>query len=148
MSNPFEKINEMRNILQQEATEVKPDDTITYHEHFKRMVNMLTILLKELENAEYNYVISDEENGMYHTFDEYTLKSMNLTDDIMIIRPVAVDTVAFDQIDMESLFNVLTSLKNSGRIKEDIIVLPPNVEVLKAKLARPEQEENNEENVT
>lgn len=147
MSNPFDKINEMRDILAQEAASVNPEDTITYHEHFKRMLNMLTILLKDLEDAGYNYVIEDEKEGRYHTFNELTLKSMNLTDDLIVVRPIAVDTMAFDQIDMESLFNVLCKMKNSGKIKEEIIVLPPNVEILRAKLEKPKQE-NDEENVT
>lgn len=147
MSNPFDKINEMKVILQQEAAGVKPDDTITYREHFQRMLNMLSILLKELENAGYNYVIEDEEKGMYHTFEELTIKSMNLTDELIVVRPVAVDTMAFDQIDMESLYNVLAEMKNAGQIKENIIVLPPNVEILRAKLSQ-SREENNEENVT
>lgn len=147
MSNPFDKINDMKNILQQEAAEVNPNDTITYREHFKRMLNMLSILLKDLETAGYNYVIENENDGQYHTFNELTLKAMNLTDDVIIVRPVAVDTMAFDQIDMESLYDVLAKMKNAGRIKEDIIVLPPNIEVLKARLARPETE-SDEENVT
>ena len=137
MSNPFDKINEMRNILYQEAAGVKPDDTITYREHFQKMLNMLSILLKELENAEYNYVIEDEERGTYHTFKELTLKAINLNDDIIVVRPVAIDSLAFDMIDMESLYNVLAEMKNSGKIKEDIIVIPPAVNMLKARLARP-----------
>lgn len=143
--NPFDKINEMKDVLFQEAQTVKATDTLTYREHYQKMLNMLTIIAESLKSAEYNYVIENlDEEESYHTFEEYTIKSQHLTDDLILIQPVALDTDALNSIDMSSLCDVLAQLKNADRIKEDIVVMPPYVNVLKAKLALPGKEETEE----
>ena len=35
---------------------------------------------------------------------------------------------------MESLSNALTQLKQTGKVDEDILILPPNINVFRAKL--------------
>ena len=132
--NPFEYINDMKQMLRTEVKEkgIQPNDTITQKEHYTRMLNMLNILEEELKNAEYNYQI-ESVNGEITTFDELAVNKSQLNDDVIIFQPSAV-TEDFSMIDMQSLADVLTKLRDDGQIKENIILLPPDIGVFKAKL--------------
>lgn len=143
--NPFEKIEEMKQILVSEikANNIKKTDTITQEEHYKRMMNMLNILSEELKTAEYYYQ-AEKINGEIKTFDDFPVLQKSLNDNIIIFQPVVVGE--FRQSDMHSLADVLKALKDDGQIKENIMVLPPDVEVLRAVLATStEDEEETEE---
>lgn len=143
--NPFEKIEEMKQILVSEikTNNIKKTDTITQEEHYKRMINMLNILSKELKTAEYYYQ-AEKITGEIKTFDDFPVLQKSLNDNIIIFQPVVVGE--FRQSDMHSLADVLKALKDDGQIKENIMVLPPDVEVLRAVLATPtEDEEETEE---
>lgn len=146
--NPFEKINQMKDILKEESKSVNASDTISYFEHYQKMLNMLTILSEELKNAEYNYVIEDMDTDNVQTFNEMKFNISKLTESLLIMQPASQDLEQLGAIDVSSLLNVLKSLKESDKIKEDIIFIPPFINVLKAKLALPEQPEDNDENVT
>lgn len=142
--NPFEKIEEMKQILATEikSNNIKGSDTITQAEHYKRMVNMLNILKEELKTAEYNYQ-AEKINGNIKTFDEFAVVEKQLNDKILIFQPVAGDE--FRAADMKSLADVLKQLKEDGQIEENIMLLPPDVEVLRAILATPADEESEDE---
>lgn len=144
--NPFERIKEMKQILKTEIVSngIKENDTITQGEHYKRMMGMLTILEEELKNAEYNYEVKTVNNTV-QTFDEYTVLQKELNEDVIIFQPVPVDETEFTAVDMKSLADVLTHLHNDGQIKENILLLPPNVNVFRAKLAIPKQEDATED---
>ena len=140
--NPFDKINQLKDVLRNKAKGVKGEDTISQFEHYKEMLNLLTILSEELKTAEYNYHIENLDEKTYHTFEEMTFTQEHLTDDILLVQPAAIDSVL--DIDMTSLCNVLQELKDSDRIKEDIVVIPPSINVFKAKLALPASEPKSE----
>lgn len=150
--NPFEKINQIKDVLKEEAKTVDANETITQYEHYGKMLNMLTVLTEELRNAEYNYVIENIDVDKTLTFSEMKFNQMTLTKDLIIIQPQSDDVVNDGIIDMSSLCNTLGELRSSGRITEDVLVIPPFIDVLKAKLSLPETQENNdqdnEQNVT
>lgn len=137
--NPFEYINDMKQMLKTEVKEkgIQPNDTITQKEHYTRMLNMLNILEEELKSAEYNYQI-ESINGEITTFNELAVSKSQLNEDVIIFQPSAV-TEDFSMVDMQSLADVLTKLRDDGQIKENIILLPPDIGVFKAKLANNEE---------
>ena len=122
--NPFEYINDMKQMLKTEVKEkgIQPNDTITQKEHYTRMLNMLNILEEELKSAEYNYQI-ESINGEITTFNELAVSKSQLNEDVIIFQPSAV-TEDFSMVDMQSLADVLTKLRDDGQIKENIILLP------------------------
>lgn len=142
--NPFDKIDEMKQILASEikTNNIKKTDTITQEEHYKRMLNMLNILKEELKTAEYNYQ-AEKIQGAIKTFDEFTVTEKQLNDSVIIFQPIATDE--FRAADMESLANVLTKLKEDGQITENIMILPPDIEVLRAVLATPIEESEDDD---
>lgn len=138
--NPFERIEEMRQALKAEIknNNIKSDDYIKQIEHYKRMVGMLNILEEEMKDAEYNYQIESIDSKV-KVFDELTVLQQELNDNVIIFQPVAINDVELSAIDMQSLADILTKLRDSGEIKENILLLPPNINVFKAKLAKNEE---------
>lgn len=137
--SPFERIEEMKGILKAEIKNngIKPDDVITQKEHYERMYSMLSILSEELKDAEYNYEIESIDQKI-HTFEELAVTRRQLNDSILIFQPVATEDFAAK--DMQSLADVLRHLKDSGEIKEDMILIPPDINVFRAKLVLPKKE--------
>lgn len=135
--NPFERIEEMKGILKSEIinNNIKGDDVITQKEHYSKMVNMLNVLKEEMKDAEYNYQI-ESVNHTIQTFEELSVFQMQLNEDVIIFQPIA-SYDEFTTIDMQSLADVLKHLRDSGQIKENIILLPPNISVFRAKLSQP-----------
>lgn len=136
--NPFERIKEMKEILKAEIKNngIKSNDTITQMEHYKRMVNMLNVLEKEMEDAEYHYQVESIDRTVT-TFDDFTVFQQQLNDDVLIFQPMTLSEDDLSIIDMQSLADTLRHLHESGQIKENILLLPPNINILKAKLALP-----------
>ena len=134
--NPFERIEEMKQILKAEVKNngIKGSDVITQAEHYKRMLGMLSILQEELKQAQYHYQIESIKNEI-KTFDELTVLHYQLNEDVVIFQPVAT-TNEISAIDMQSLADVLTQLRNNGQIKENIIVLPPDINIFRAVLSQ------------
>lgn len=143
--NPFEKINQMKDILKEEAKTVDAKGVITQYEHYSKMLNMLTVLTEELRNAEYNYVIENIDSDETLTFDEMKFKQMTLTDDLILMQPQSDDIESIGMIDMSSLCDTLSELRESGKIENDILIIPPLVNVLKAKLALPKSQDEAED---
>lgn len=136
--NPFERIKEMKEILKAEIKNngIKSNDTITQMEHYKRMVNMLNVLEKEMEDVEYHYQVESIDRTVT-TFDDFTVFQQQLNDDVLIFQPMTLSEDDLSIIDMQSLADTLRHLHESGQIKENILLLPPNINILKAKLALP-----------
>lgn len=143
--NPFEKINQMKDILKEEAKTVDAKGVITQYEHYSKMLNMLTVLTEELRNAEYNYVIENIDSDETLTFDEMKFKQMTLTDDLILMQPQSDDIESIGMIDMSLLCDTLSELRESGKIENDILIIPPFVNVLKAKLALPKSQDEAED---
>ena len=142
--NPFEKIDELKLALQQEAATkgVQPEDTISWLEHYQRMLSMLAMVEHELKDAEYNYVTSSLDGSKIKVFDNITIKQEELNSGLLVFTPLAVDGEELGSIDMNSLYDILVQLRDSGKITQDVMVLPPYVAVFKAKLALPGTEED------
>ena len=73
------------------------------------------------------------------TFDEYIVLQRQLNEDIIIFQPTTSD---ISSIDMCSLADILTKLRDSGQVKENIVLLPPDINVFRAKLSRPKDNED------
>lgn len=140
--NPFEQIEELRQTLKIEAVNKgieNEEKVFSIKEHYGHMINMLNVLEKELENAEYNYQVECV-NQTIKTFGELTVFQKDLNDDVIIFQPIALGEDELASIDMQSLADVLLQLKNTDQIKENMLILPPNINVFRAKLARPIEE--------
>lgn len=103
---------------------------------------MLNILEEEMKDAEYHYQVESVDNTI-RTFEELTVLQKELNDDVIIFQPV-VAADEFTAADMQSLADVLTHLRDTGQIKENMILLPPNINVFRAVLAEPSDENSDE----
>lgn len=139
--NPFERIEEMRQILKTEvvSNNIQPTDTITQIEHYKRMMGMLDVLEAELKDAEYNYEIESVDYEV-KTFDEMTVLQKELTEDVLIFQPIAIGEAELSAVDMHSLADVLTKMRDNGQIQANMLLLPPNINVFRAKLTLPNKD--------
>lgn len=144
--NPFDRIREYRAalLLQIKDTLVQPSDTLTYKEHYKTLLTFLKLLEEDLKNSEYEYVLKqyggNNETG-YCQYDGMTIQSGMLSDNLLLFQPLFVDHTYSYSPDMESLIDALTALKEAGRFKEDVIVIPPGINIIRAKLAGSEDQE-------
>lgn len=141
--NPFDCISDMEQTLRNEVRDkgIKSDDTITMREHYNRMLNMLGILKEQLEDAEYNYQVSGVNYSDIMTFGELTVMKKELNDEVIIFQPIAVGEAELSAVDMQSLSEVLTKLRDDGIIKQNMLLLPPNINIFKAVLKKPDNEE-------
>lgn len=143
--NAFEYINELKQVVMKNAAD--PDNqgkTMTYQEHCEGLLNTLNVLEMEMEHAEYNYVVQSVEQKVT-TFDELVVLQKDLTDDVIIFQPIAIGEAELSAIDMKSLADILTQLRDQGVIEQNMILLPPNINVFKAKLATPSDYEEDDE---
>ena len=86
--------------------------------------------------AEYNYQV-ETVDGEVMTFDEASFMKKQLNDEVVIFQPVGLTEEEITAVDMESMADILRKLHDSNIIKENIILLPPNVNIFRAKLAKP-----------
>lgn len=145
--NPFEYIKEMKDAIIAEMKNkdlVENEGLFTAAEHYNRMLNMLSILEEEMKGAEYNYEV-ESINHSIKTFDEFTVLQKQLSDDVIIFQPVASNNDEITCVDMQSLADILRQVHDNGQIKENIILLPPNVNTFRAKLASSSSDNNNED---
>ena len=136
--NPFERIKEIRQAMMTEAKNAginanNNGTVMTAREHYQHIFNLLALLEMDLKDAEYNYEVETIDHQI-KTFDEYAVLQKELTDDVLIFQPIgsAEDITAAD---MQSLADILTKLYDSEVIKENMILLPPNINVFRARLA-------------
>lgn len=142
--NPFDRIREYRAalLLQIKDTLVRPSDTLTYEEHYKTLLTFLKLLEGDLQTAEYNYVIERIDNDPsskigYSSYDKMTLQASAIGDNLLLFQPIFTENDTIYPPDMDSLIEALGALKKNGRIKEDMLIVPPGVNVLRARLADP-----------
>lgn len=142
--NPFEKIANLKATLLAEAKSsgVNLDNTISYREHYQKLLSLLGILELDLQTARYNYAVQRFHNQEIHIFDEMTVSSTQLKDDILLFQPVSNNGQEVTAVDMASLYEVLRQAYESGAIKQNMIVLPPGVNVFYAQLERPVVEDD------
>lgn len=145
--NVFDYLEEMKQAILSKKTAVKdavdktsvPSATvISADDHYQEMLNMINVLKTEMEMAEYNYTV-ESFGHVVKTFDEYTVLQRQLNDEVILIQPLALGEEELSMIDMNSLCDVLRRAKESNLIKENIIVIPPNITVFKAKLEKPHE---------
>lgn len=137
--NTFEYLEEMEQTISKQMKTVNPTDRISIQQHYQEMLNMLSILKTEMEMAEYHYTVQSLDNEV-HTFEEFTVLQKQLNDELILVQPVSIGETELSAIDMESLCNILKRSRDTGLITENIIVLPPNINVFKAKLAKKKME--------
>ena len=133
--NTFEYLEEMEQAISQRMQEAKPTDRLSAQQHYQEMLNMISILKTEMEMAEYHYVVESVENKI-HTFEEYTVLQKELNDELILVQPIALGETELSAIDMQSLCDILKHSRDAGLITQNIIILPPNINVFKAKLAK------------
>ena len=141
--NAYEYIQELKQVVVNNAKDPSNQNKqITYKEHFSGLYNTLCVLEKELEMAEYNYEI-ETVDGNIMTFDEMAFMKKQLNDEVVIFQPVGLTEEEITAVDMESMADILRKLHDNDVIKENIILLPPNVNIFRAKLAKSVSDDNN-----
>lgn len=143
--NPFEYINELKQVVTKNAADpANQGKTISYEEHCKALLNTLNVLEIEMQQAEYNYVVQSVEQKVT-TFDELVVLQKELTDEVIIFQPIAIGEAELSAVDMKSLADILTQLRDKDVIKQNMILLPPNINVFKAKLAEPSDSDDEDD---
>ena len=141
--NAYEYIQELKQVIVNNAKDPSNQNKqMTYKEHCSVLYNTLSVLEKELEMAEYNYQV-ETIDGEVMTFDEAAFMKKQLNDEVVIFQPVGLTEEEITAVDMESMADILRKLHDSNIIKENIILLPPNVRIFRAKLAKPNDNSDN-----
>ena len=136
--NAYEYIQELKQVIVNNAKDPSNQDKqMTYKEHCLGLYSTLSVLEKELGMAEYNYQV-ETVDGEVMTFDEATFMKKQLNDEVVIFQPVGLTEEEITAVDMESMADILRKLHDSNIIKENIVLLPPNVRIFRAKLAKPD----------
>lgn len=131
---PFEQINEMKDYIENQRKTTDLSQEMTMETHLEAMSNFLDVLTASLENAEYCYDVQPVTQEMY-TLKDYHIMRKKLNDDVIIFQPIAIGEAELSAIDMQSLSDVLRKLRETGKIQEDILIVPPNINIFRAKLA-------------
>lgn len=131
--NPFEYINDMRKHFETEKTKNTLSKHITMEEHYDSFLQFLDVLELAMQDAEYNYEVQAIDQKI-HTFKEMHVLQKHLSDDVLIFQPIAIGEAELSAIDVQSMADVLKQMRDNGTIKEDILIIPPNVNVFRAKL--------------
>ena len=132
---PYGRIKEMKDYVANQKQICDLSKTMTMQEHLDAMGYFLDLLETSLESAEYCYDVSPVTQEM-HTLKEYHIMKKQLNEGVVIFQPIAIGEAELSAIDMESMSNVLRKLREAGKIEEDILILPPNINVFRAVLAK------------
>ena len=127
-------IQELENYIKKDMEEkgINENDDgpfISYKEHSKIMINMLNILKKEINNVEYAYHV-DYLDGKTMLFDDIPVYQQDLNSELIAFSPVSLKDA--EVIDMSSLSEIVTNAIKNGIIDKNVILLPPNINILKA----------------
>lgn len=145
--NPFDRIRDYRAalLLQIKDTMVKPDDSLTYKEHYQVLLNLLKMLETDLQEADYEYVLnrvgSQAGDSAYYEYDGVTMRTIQLNDNLLLFQPLFSEDHEIGVPDMNSLIEALEALKDYGKITQECLVIPPGINVIKARLYDPERED-------
>ena len=90
---------------------------------------MLNILKKEINNVEYAYHV-DYLDGKTMLFDDIPVYQQDLNSELIAFSPVSLKDA--EVIDMSSLSEIVTNAIKNGIIDKNVILLPPNINILKA----------------
>ena len=132
--NAFDYIQELKDTINNK----RQNDTntnISIEQHYNEILNILDILKIELEQVEYNYELETIDCNI-RTFDEYTVTEKQLNENVILFQPLTIDEFDLSEIDLQSLTSILQKLKDKDLIKEDIIIIPPNINIFRAKLVK------------
>ena len=132
--NAFDYIQELKDTINNK----RQNDTntnISIEQHYNEILNILDILKIELEQVEYNYELETIDCNI-KTFDEYTVTEKQLNENVILFQPLTIDEFDLSEIDLQSLTSILQKLKDKDLIKEDIIIIPPNINIFRAKLVK------------
>ena len=91
---------------------------------------MLNVLEQEMEHAEYNYQVTGVNYRDILTFGELTVMQKELNDEVLIFQPIAVGEAELSAVDMQSLADVLTKLKDNGTITQKIKKMNPKNKIV------------------
>ena len=142
--NAFDYIQELKQVIVNNAKDPNNQDKqLTYKEHCSGLYNTLCVIEKELEMAEYNYEI-ESVNGNITSIDEMTFMQILLNDEVILFQPVALTEEELTAVDMQSMASVLKRLHDNDIIKENMIILPPNVNIFRAKLSKSTKDKDEE----
>lgn len=130
--NAFEYIDEVRNVIRNSTDGEEP---ILKKDAYQMMLNLLDMMAVQLENAEYNYQV-ESVSGDIVTIDKFTIFQKKLNDQVIIFQPIPIGEYEMEETDYESLRQVLEELHRSGQIKENILILPPDIRLFRAILEK------------
>ena len=133
--NPFEHINDMRKHFETKKAEDTLSQRITLEEHYDSFLQFLDVLELAMQDAEYNYEVQTVDQEI-HTLKEMHVLQKHLSDDVLIFQPIAIGEAELSAVDIQSMADVLKQMRDSGKIKEDILIVPPNVNIFRAKLVQ------------
>lgn len=137
--NAFEYISELKQNIESKKNSINGTDitnqSISMEKHLEEMLNLLNVIETELEMAEYNYEVESVDQSI-ETFEDYTLIKAQLSNDVLIFQPLPLDDERLSAIDLDSIANILQKLRDANIIKEDMILLPPDIKVFRAKLKK------------
>lgn len=134
--DPFESLKILRQAFIDNTAMHNEEDTMTYKEYKDTVLHMLDVLEHDLGDASYSYVMENINADEIFDIDGYTVTQKQLADGLVVIQPALSDPGDMVMINMESLCDTIVAMKESGRIKEDIIIAPPFVNMFRAKLAK------------
>lgn len=132
--NAFDYIQELKDMIDNKRQN-DTNTSISIEQHYNEILNILDILKIELEQVEYNYELETIDCNI-KTFNEYTVMEKQLNENIILFQPLTIDEFDLSEIDLQSLTSILQKLKDKDLIKEDIIIVPPNINIFRAKLAK------------
>lgn len=131
--NPYERINELRDYLEDIfQKEVEESDSSTVKRLYSLVETGLSLLEKDLSDVEYHFQVKSLKDKI-QVFDNQAFSIAELNEDILIFQPMDTDISA---IDLESMSETLSTLVEAGAVNGNILLIPPNVGVLKAKIAK------------
>lgn len=137
--NPLNYIEDIRNALIKECQSSDLSDTITKQEYYDKIIGILDVLNQSMEDAKFNYEVLTVEKKPI-VYEDYTLLKSQLNEDVVIFQPFGFTQDDIDSVDLQSLADILKQLKDNDEIKENIMILPPNVNVFRARLAKDSEE--------
>ena len=135
--NLYERMQELRKHVktnQHIAQELRNADTpsITPNELYNKMNVFLDMIEMDIKNIEYNFVIENVDGGV-RVFDGAALTETQLNEDICLFQILDEENV-----DIESLSDMLKQLVDANKIQGSVLLIPPNISVFKAKIAKSE----------
>ena len=131
MSNPFQKLNEIKDMVKTHSQDKDLDDMISRKDHYKEMYNLITLIEKELADARYQFVFGTLYGEEFSMENDITMTKKELDEDLTVFQPY----LEADNYNSEEIADALTKYVQQGTIDKNILLLPPEVSILRAKLA-------------